>query len=150
MSLSIILGSGVVAGLVAGLVTLRTSERKIAIEHITKQREIWRDKVRTKSLDVTTAIESKSLSRLCELYTEFSHLLNPTDAMDIAILDLLKEFKGNNLDSEKHIEFIERVSLLLKHDWQRAKQEAKPWFFLSKEPERISHETFLSEHKNAT
>ena len=69
MSLSVILGSGVVAGLVAGLVTLRTSERKIAMEHITKQREIWRDKVRTKSADVTTAIESKSLSRLCELYT---------------------------------------------------------------------------------
>jgi len=149
MSLSIILGSGVVAGLVAGLVTLRSSERKIAMEHITKQREVWRDKIRTKSLDVTTAIESKSISRLCELHTEFSHLLNPTDNMDIVIVDLLKEFKGTNLDSEKHIEFIERVSLLLKHDWQRAKHEAKPWFFRFKEPERISHETFLAKHKTA-
>ena len=149
MSLSVILGSGVVAGLVAALVSLRASERKIAMEHITKQREIWRDKIRTKSLNVTTAFESKSLSKLSELYTEFSHLLNPTDDMDIPILNLLYDFKGNNLDPEKHIEFIERISLLLKHDWQRAKQEAKPWFFCSKEPKRISHEAFLSEHKTA-
>jgi hypothetical protein len=149
MSLGVVLGSAVVAGLVAGLVTLRATERKIAIENITKQREIWRDKIRTKSVDVTTSIESKSISRLCELYTEFFHLLNPTDVMDIAILDLLYKFKNNDFNSEKHIEFIERISLLLKHDWQRAKQEAKPWFFYSKEPERISHETFLSEHKTA-
>jgi len=147
MSLGVILGSAVVAGLVAGLVTLRTTERNIAMVHITKQREIWRDTIRIKSLAVTTSIESKSISRLCELYTEFFHLLNPTDDMDIAILDLLKEFKENDLNSEKHIEFIERISLLLKHDWQRAKKEAKPWFFSFKEPKRISYKTYKSVYK---
>ncbi|HHQ4712151.1 TPA: hypothetical protein ACSP78_003119 [Aeromonas veronii] len=143
MSLSIILGSGVVAGLVAGLVTLRASERKIAMEHITKQREIWRDKIRTKSLNVTTSIENKSLSRLSELHTEFFHLLNPLDQMDTEILNLLKEFKENKLDEQKHIEFIQRISLLLKHDWQRAKREAKPWFFFAKEPKRISYAEYI-------
>jgi hypothetical protein len=142
MDFGIILGAGVVAGLVAGSVTLRTSERKIAMEHITKQREIWRGKIRTKSLNVTTSIENNSLSRLSELHTEFFHLLNPTDPMDIKILDLLKEFKKNNIDETKHLEFIERVSLLLKHDWQRAKREAKPWFFFTREPKRISYEKF--------
>ncbi|MDL2195310.1 hypothetical protein [Shewanella algae] len=43
MDIATVLSSGVVAGLIAGLVSLRTSERQIAIENITKQREIWRD-----------------------------------------------------------------------------------------------------------
>jgi hypothetical protein len=144
MDFGMVLGSGVVAGLVAGLVTLRASERKIAMEHITKQREIWRNRIRTKSLNVTTSIENKSISRLSELYTEFFHLLNPTDQMDIEILNLLKEFKENKLEEEKHIQFIKRISLLLKHDWQRAKREAKPWFFLTK-IKRIPYEEYNSE-----
>lgn len=149
MDIGTVLSSGVVAGLIAGLVTLRTSERKIAMEHITKQREVWRDKIRTKSLDVTTAIECKALSRLCELHTEFSHLLNPEDQMDVEILDLLKEFKNNTFDDAKHVEFVERVSLLLKHDWQRAKREAKPWFIFPKEPSRKAYQEFCSARETA-
>ncbi|NCB82546.1 MAG: hypothetical protein EOM38_09140 [Bacilli bacterium] len=55
MDLSTVLGSGVVAGLVAGLVTLRTTERKIAIENITKQRQLWREKIRAKALETSQA-----------------------------------------------------------------------------------------------
>jgi len=46
VDLPTVLSSAVVAGLVAGLVTLRTSERKIAIENITQQRQLWREKIR--------------------------------------------------------------------------------------------------------
>lgn len=145
MDIATVLSSGVVAGLIAGLVTLRISERKIAIENITKQREVWRDKVRTKSLDVTNGIENKALSKLCGLYTEFSHLLNPEDTEDLAILSLLWGFKSGKFEDASHVEFIERVSLLLKHDWERAKREAKPWFFLTKEPERMKYDNF--QHK---
>lgn len=148
MDIATVLSSGVVAGLIAGLVSLRTSERQIAIENITKQREIWRDKVRTKSLDVTNAIENKALSKLCGLYTEFSHLLNPEDTEDLAILSLLWCFKSGDFEEKSHVEFIERVSLLLKHDWERAKREAKPWFFFTKEPERTKYDNF--EHKRQT
>lgn len=128
MDIATVLSSGVVAGLIAGLVSLRTSERKIATENITKQREIWRDKVRTKSLDVTNAIENKALSKLCGLYTEFSHLLNPEDTEDLAILSLLWCFKSGDFEEKSHVEFIERVSLLLKHDWERAKQSLGSFF----------------------
>ncbi|WP_147172712.1 hypothetical protein [Pseudomonas sp. SJZ079] len=149
MDIAIVLSSGVVAGIIAGLVTLRTSERKIAIENITKQREVWRDKIRTKSLGVTNAIENKALSELCELYTGFSHLLNPEDMEDFAILSLLWNFKSGRLDEESHLEFIERVSLLLKHDWERAKREAKPWFFFTKEPKRMEYNNFSNKRSTA-
>lgn len=149
MDIATVLSSGVVAGLIAGLVTLRTSERIIAIENITKQREVWRDKVRSKSLDVTNAIESKNISKLCGLYTEFSHLLNPEDAEDIAILKLLFIFKSGNFEECLHIEFTERVSLLLKHDWERAKREAKTWFFFTKEPERVKYNDFEHQREAA-
>lgn len=149
MDITTVLSSGVMAGLVAGLVTLRTSERKIAIENITKQREVWRDKVRNKSLDVTNAIENKSRSKLCGLYTEFSHLLNPEDTEDLAILNLLWSFKSGKTEEELHLEFIERVSLLLKHDWERAKREAKPWFFFTKEPERANYNDYENKRETA-
>ncbi|MBM4869253.1 hypothetical protein [Vibrio parahaemolyticus] len=137
-----VLGSGVVAGLVAGLVTLRTTERKIAIENITQQRQVWRDKLRVKAKDVTDAFENKSISKLSILCTEFSHLLNPLNDEDREILKILWDFKAGNFSEQKHVEFIERISLLLKHDWQRAKHEAKPLFFVLKEPSIVKYSEF--------
>jgi len=132
-------GSAFLVGLVAGLVTIRTSERKIAMEHITKQRENWRETIRTKSCAVSKAFESESTSELCGLYTEFSHLLNPEDKLDFAILSLIWDFKDKKFESAKHIEFVERIALLLKHDWERAKREAKPWFFAFTKPVRVDY-----------
>ena len=63
MDLSTVLGSGVVAG----LVTLRTTERKIAIENITQQRKVWRDKVREKALETSKAYKDNDVSKLKEL-----------------------------------------------------------------------------------
>ncbi|MEZ8370215.1 hypothetical protein AB6C94_12415 [Vibrio splendidus] len=132
-----ILGSGVIAGLVAGLVTIRTTERKIAIENITQQRQVWRDKVREKAKCVTQAIDNKSISQLSLLTTEFSHLLNPLEGEDYEIIKLLSKFKEGTYCPEKHSEFVERIALLLKHDWDRAKHEAKPWFYRHSEPKRV-------------
>lgn len=147
LDLTTILSSGVVASLIAGLVTLRTTERKIAIENITKQRELWRDKIRVKSLEVTRAYDGKDSRRLLELYTEFLLLLIPFDPEDNAIMDVLWDLKSGSLDIGKLIEFTERLSLLLKHDWQRAKREAKPWFFRGSKAKRKTYDHFKNERK---
>ncbi|HFD4079247.1 TPA: hypothetical protein ACF3XT_002017 [Vibrio parahaemolyticus] len=133
---AIVLSSGVVAGLVAGLVTLRTTERKIAIENITQQRQIWRDKVRDKAKSVTEAFYNKNISQLSILTTEFSHLLNPLEDEDNKIILLISDFHSGDFCGDKHTEFVKRIALLLKHDWERAKHEAKPWFYRCKEPKR--------------
>ena len=110
MDLSTVLGSGVVAGLVAGLVTIRTAERKIAIENITHQRKLWREKIREKALETSRA------------------------------------YKDNDLI----IEFFEKLALLLKHDWERAKLEAKPVWNSSGKPKRISYDEFKNKRANKT
>ena len=138
MDLSTVLGSGVVAG----LVTLRTTERKIAIENITQQRKVWRDKVREKALETSKAYKDNDVSKLKELYVEFQLILNPEDENDKSILDTLWAMQNKDEINDLIIEFSEKLSLLLKHDWERAKLEAKPvWHFWGK-PKRKAYDEF--------
>ena len=148
--LSIILSSAVVAGLVAGLVTLRTTERKIAIENITQQRQLWREKIREKALEVVQAYKNNDRARIEELYVEFQLLLNPEDGNDIAILDTIWKMQEEEKEhSNLSIELSEKLSLLLKHDWERAKYEAKPVFFwCTNKPKRISYKPKRISYKN--
>lgn len=142
MDLTTILSSGVVAGLVAGLVTLRTIERKIAIENITQQRQLWRDKVREKALEASKGYKDSDTSKLKELYGEFQLILNPEDDNDKSILDTLWEMQNESKENNLIIELTEKLALLLKHDWERAKLEAKPvWHFWGK-PKRIPYNKF--------
>lgn len=142
MDLTTILSSGVVAGLVAGLVTLRTTERKIAIENITQQRKLWRDKVREKSLEAAKGYKNNDASKLKELYGEFQLILNPEDDNDKSILDTLWQMQNEHKEKDLIIEFTEKLALLLKHDWERAKLEAKSvWHFWGK-PKRIPYNKF--------
>lgn len=142
LDITTVLSSTVFAGLIAGFVSLRKTERKIAIENITKQREVWRDKIRTKSLEVTRAFHAKDSSKLLELYNEFLLLLNPFDPEDKAIIDVLWDLKLCMEKTSKLIAFTERLSLLLKHDWERAKREAKPWFFRGCQTKREAYASF--------
>lgn len=142
MDLPTVLISGVVAGLVAGLVTLRTTERKIAIENITQQRNVWRDKVREKALEVSKAYKDSDTTKMKSLYGEFQLFLNPEDNDDKSILDTLWAMQSKDGNSDVAIELIEKLALLLKYDWERAKLEAKPaWHFWGK-PKRISYTNF--------
>ena len=142
MDLSTVLGSGVVAGLVAGLVTLITTERKIAIENITQQRQIWREKVREKAIDVIQAYEKKDKSRLNELYVEFQLILNPENNNDKSILDSLWAMLSEEENKKLPVELSEKLALLLKHDWERAKKEAKFVFVPFRKPKRIAYSEF--------
>jgi hypothetical protein len=142
MDLATVLGSGVIAGLVAGLVTLRTTERKIAIENITQQRQLWRDKIRNKAIEAIRAYEQNEGSRLRELYVEFQLILNPEDKNDNSILNTIWKMKNGSKESDPSIEFSEKLSLLLKHDWERAKREAKPMWFRWMPPKRTSYKDF--------
>ncbi len=139
MNLITVLTSGGVAGLVGGFVALRISKRNILIENITKERKLWREKVRTKASEVVKYYQEKNHLRLMRLYVEFQIILNPNDKDDISILGTLwnmkkaKEDEDKEEDSNLIIEFSEKLSLLLKHDWERSKLEAKPvWRFREK------------------
>jgi len=136
-AISTFITSAVVAALVSGLVTLRNSERKIQIENITQERAKWREKIRSHALLVHKAAYSNDATALSELHLTFSHLLNPFDPEDTAILDAIRRLSGIQNPELRLPEFTKRIAYLLKHDWERAKYEAKPWFFKCKKPMRV-------------
>ena len=142
MDLPTILSSGVVAGLVAGLVTLRTSERKIAIENITQQRQQWREKIRDIAQRIKSSYKNDEKEELQSQYVEMQLLLNPEDDDDRSILDTIWSMAEESAPDALHIELAEKLSLLLKHDWERAKREASPVWFRSSETKRVSYNEF--------
>jgi hypothetical protein len=129
LDLAPFLTSAVVAALVAGFVALRSSERKIQIENITQERAKWREKIRSSSLLVHHAATARDNTKLAELNLVFSLLLNPHDTEDKAILASVSNLQNVQDPERRLVEFSGRVSYLLKHDWERAKHEAKPWPF---------------------
>jgi hypothetical protein len=140
MDLTPLLSSAVVAALVAALVTLRTTERRIQIENITQERAKWRDKIRANALLVHKAAIANDVVALSEFQLAFALLLNPQDVEDNAILRVLERFRSTQDKSSELTEFTARVAHLLKHDWDRAKAEAKPWWFFAKATERIPYD----------
>ena len=118
--------SAVVSALVAGLFAERSSKRVIQIENITKERAKWRDKIRELALAVHKAATQKNGALLKEQRLVFSLNLNPIDEEDVAILIAIDTMSlSEQLDEKVLQEFSDRVGLLLKHDWERAKVEAK-------------------------
>jgi hypothetical protein len=132
--------AAVIAALVSALVSVLTSERRIAMENVTQERTKWREKIRELSAAYQTLIlvDEGHDGKLRELKATFSLRVNPHDADDQRLLQLLSE---NN--TEMADEFIQRVSLLLKHDWERAKHEASLWRSLCEtSPTRIAFEDY--------
>ncbi len=122
--------SGAIAALISGWVSLRNSARVIHAEYITGERAKWRDKVRCVALNIHEAALAEDSKRLAELLLELTLFLNPKDAMDLEIVNLVRNLQISQ--TAPRAEFGQRIALLLKHDWDRAKREAQPlfkWFF---------------------
>ena len=108
------------------LVTWFIAERRIAVKYITEERAKWRKQVRKLELKVHDAIlrNQDNEKELRRLRSEFSALLNPFSSEDREILNCIT-VKGSRKKRKKRAKkFTRRISLLLKHDWERAKLEA--------------------------
>lgn len=125
-----------VGGLIAGVIAFYVAERRIQIENVTQLRDTWRSDIRAKTIQLHQAIMTRNEEKIKELHTEFTVLLNPLDINDREILDKIKMAdQGEEYDACNEIS--KRISLLLKHDWQRAKLETKWYGFLFPEPKRV-------------
>ncbi|MDY0384729.1 hypothetical protein [Trichlorobacter sp.] len=141
METTLLLSSSVLAGLIAGLVAIRASERKIQIENVTQERAKWRAKIRELSLAVHQSATTGNNARLGELVLEFSLVLNPLHEEDQAIPELIYQLTNTSEKSNLLLEFRERVALLLKHDWERAKHESFSWFNKNT-PDRMTYSDY--------
>jgi hypothetical protein len=126
---STVLTSAVIATIVSGLVTLLVSERRIAAENVIQERTKWRDKIRCLALEVHEAFAKNDAAKLKELLARLSLHLSPHDSEDQQILALIASGDQNRAE-----EFTQRLALLLKHDWERAKYEASLWRWMCQKP----------------
>ena len=109
-------------------VTWLIAQRQILVQHVTAARDEWRKNIRAQALEVHNAIMCRDTEKLGRLQNEFRLLLNPFDCQDQEILDSMAVDESRQERQERTEEFAGRISLLLKHDWERAKLEAG--FFL--------------------
>jgi hypothetical protein len=134
-----LLTSAVIAAIVSGLVALLTSERRIAAENVIQERMKWRNKVRELTSEVRRTFIGDDTARLTELSAQLSLHLNPHDSGDQQILALIARENAGRVE-----ELTQRVALLLKHDWERAKYEASLWRWLwEKSPTRLAFEDYV-------
>lgn len=104
------------------------NNKKIEIENVTQERAKWREEIRRLSAEVSEVMLSgkDENNQLANLRSKFMLRLNPIDKLDTEIIQLIK-IGDKNLEENEH-EFTIKVAALLKHDWERAKFEAKPWY----------------------
>ncbi|WP_345984488.1 hypothetical protein WCX49_07560 [Sulfurimonas sp. HSL-1656] len=144
-SFSILLSSSVLAALIAAIVSLRTNERNIQIKNVTQERAKWRNDMRNLADSLIKATRAGNFQDVGFHCSQLALNVNPFDPEDIAIIQVV-ELLATAEDKDMQVkEFTERMALLLKHDWERAKREARPWFFRGSEPRRIPYAEFKGE-----
>ncbi|WGE63657.1 hypothetical protein NYR75_02200 [Actinobacillus equuli subsp. haemolyticus] len=114
---------GIIAAFLGALATIYTKYKDINIKQITEERTKWRESIRRITKDIIFAKGEKKIKLLAELETR----LNPHDEEDQLILLLAKQDLKQNSNREL---FLHSIAIMLKHDWERVKKEAKPFPYL--------------------
>ncbi len=112
-----------IGAILGSVITLLVASKRFVIENVTAERQKWRDDIRKLSSKIATEIANGKADKLRCLRAELRTKLNPLDADDILIIECVHEWPPHCREriSER---FAILVSLLLKHDWERAKKEA--------------------------
>ena len=108
----------------SAFVALYQTQRKMASEHVLTERKNWRDKIR---MALTEARHCPSEQGVEQLWLTLKLNTNPFSVEDNALLASVRRAKGKEIDGPEWDEVADRVSLLLKHDWERAKHGTH-WF----------------------
>ena len=135
--LATVLTSAAVSALVTATATWWMAERRIAIENVTQERAKWRAAVRDEAAHIVEYSLAGDADALLRSRAALRLLLNPLDREDQGILECSLALRETS--SEQTEEFGIRVSLLLKHDWERSKHETRK-LRIGKRPKRIAYE----------
>lgn len=129
---------GIIAASVGAIGIQAATQRRIQMDNVVQERAKWRDQIRCLASDVHEAImepdPSKRKADLIKLKVKFRTVLNPFDPEDKKIVHSIDNaYKCGcghrcgcgTTPEERSDEFSKIVSRLLKHDWERAKEEVK-------------------------
>ena len=104
--------------------TWSIAQRRIAAQHVIAERAKWRNDIRTKALLVHDAMLRGETATVARLKIDLAARLNPFDRHDQELLKCMVVKDSDKARQCAACEFARRISLLLKHDWDRAKLEA--------------------------
>ncbi|NDV22966.1 hypothetical protein [Desulfovibrio sp. JC022] len=114
-----------------------TQRQKDQSRNVTGERKVWRNEMRGYAAEITKftyivrtdEARKESVSRLRLIHTELRVRLNPSDRIDREILtsvsNLIEHLKSSEYEDaiDVHDGIILNLSQLLKHDWERVKEE---------------------------
>jgi len=127
--IGIILGSSVLTAFVTALFTRKAHEETISLKYITEERAKWRENIKETMTSLSWAVnlphlngERLDITREKSTYLRLSLNPYPNHELDKDILLCLKNLCSDPC-YEQYSVLEEKVSLLLKHDWERAKNE---------------------------
>ena len=140
-----------IVGLISACLVWFAAQRRTFTENVTRERAEWRKEIRAKAkevCDVMTREDQKDTRErdIHRLQNEFRALLNPMDRDDQDILQSIRLPCSDN-EREHAQSFMKRISLLLKHDWQRSIDEAKMLLFWLARIRRRKSYVWLLKHE---
>lgn len=129
--LGLVLGSGVIASSITVMFSRLAHSETLSLKYVTQERAKWRSNVKLNMSNLCEAINS-SCSEKCKLieirktstFLKLSFNPNATEQLDQSVLVKIDEICSNP-SYEKFVELETLVQKVLKHDWERAKLEAK-------------------------
>lgn len=117
-----ILGSSVLSSFLTSWFGKINADKSIHVKNVTKERKEWRDRLRKLVVITAKAFHNRDVLPLKKVEAELIVRLNPEDIKDLEILDCFKKLYTNWNDDDLE-QFNDRIAYLLKHDWERVKQE---------------------------
>ncbi|APB76459.1 hypothetical protein PPYC2_16475 [Paenibacillus polymyxa] len=115
---------------IANYVLVKNNNKNQSLKYITEERAKWRDFVKSSASKIYSG-NFQDVSKK-EVISKFKLSLNPLNekdhSLDNTLSFLLTEIEGNTTNPEIYKAFIHCTSLLLKHDWERSKIEAFPFY----------------------
>ncbi|MGG4481237.1 hypothetical protein [Paenibacillus illinoisensis] len=130
--LAAILSSSVIAAIISGVVAKRTNDKNMSLKYITEERANWRKTIKENTALLYSQIYSKDQDegKIRELITHLIVSLNPSEnednnKLDIEIKNTLVAIEKGERDYKKLEHLRDCISVLMKHDWERSKNETK-------------------------
>ncbi|OMC74243.1 hypothetical protein BK125_20805 [Paenibacillus odorifer] len=122
----------VVAAIISAIVSRSNNNKTMSLKYITEERANWRKTIKENVSELYALAlnpNEKSEVRISELVTFLIISLNPskkaTNKLDNRIASLLVDIEKGQRDKDTLYELRYCISVLMKHDWERSKNETR-------------------------
>lgn len=128
-----VVSTAVIAAAVTAIIGKMNNDKNQSLKYITEERAKWREFVKVSASKIYSGKYDKTKETQKSVITHLMLSLNPLkytsdNKLDNRIRELLEEIESGNRRPEILKEFRYCIGTLLKHDWERSKNEAKPWY----------------------